>query len=100
MARRFSTPGSSMRRLPNKSPRLQPPNRIESFVMILAALGLHPRAWFAVALVLAVAAMVALAPSNRWQALARPQFITDIEAALPPADQLAEVRAARAASVS
>jgi hypothetical protein len=60
--------------------------------MILAALALHARAWFAAPLV--VFAVLALTTSNRWQALALPQVLTDIEAALPPADQVAEAREA------
>lgn len=60
--------------------------------MILAALVLHTRVWFAAPLV--VFAVLALTTSNRWQALALPQVLTDIEAALPPADQVAEAREA------
>jgi hypothetical protein len=67
--------------------------------MIFAALGLHPRVWFAAPLVLALFAVLTLTASNRWQALALPQVMTDIEAALPPADQVAEAREASFARV-
>lgn len=60
--------------------------------MILAAWVLHARAWIAALLV--VFALLAPTTSQRWQALALPQVLTDIEAALPPADQVAEARAA------
>ncbi|WP_213959790.1 hypothetical protein [Variovorax sp. dw_954] len=62
--------------------------------MIFAALGFHPRAWFAAPLVLALFAVLTLTTSNQWQVLALPQVFTDIETALPPAGQVAEAREA------
>jgi hypothetical protein len=59
--------------------------------MILADFVLHTRVGFAALVVFAV---LALTTSDRWQALALPQVLTDIEAALPPADQVAEAREA------
>jgi hypothetical protein len=81
-----------MRRLARESTRLRPPQRPESFVMIPAAWVLHARVWLAAPVV--VLALLALTTSQRWQALALPQVLTDIEAALPPADQVAEAREA------
>ena len=59
--------------------------------MILADFVLHTRMGFAALVVLSV---LALTTSDRWQALALPQVLTDIEAALPPADQAAEAHEA------
>ena len=59
--------------------------------MILAAWVIHARVWLAALVV--VFALLALTTSQQWQALALPQVLTDIEAALPPTGQ-AEARAA------
>ncbi|MDM0064998.1 hypothetical protein [Variovorax sp. J31P207] len=59
--------------------------------MILATWVLQARVWLAA---LVVVALLALTTSQRWQALALPQVLTDIEAALPPTGQAAEARAA------
>lgn len=60
--------------------------------MILAAWVIHARVWLAALVV--VFALLALTTSQQWQALALPQVLTDIEAALPPTGQAAEARAA------